>query len=83
VHGGELGAPRGREGVVPAHVAGADKEDVAGPGLGGLAGGDGVERGGGDLVRFKGVDGDVVGLGPGDVVEEDAAADDAASFDPG
>jgi hypothetical protein len=72
--GGGLGEG---EVLVGGEPAGADEEDVSWL-EGGvvLVGGDGEELGEGDAGAGEGVDGDVVGLGPGEPVEEDAPAGD-------
>lgn len=72
--GGALGEG---ETMVGGEPAGADEEDVAGLESGVvLVGGDGEELGEGDAGAGEDVDGDVVGLGPGEPVEEDAPAGD-------
>ena len=68
--------------IVPFDEPGAHKQDIAGAELGALGGGDGFKVGGGDGVAGDRGVVDVVGLGVGEVVEKDGAADDAAVLRP-
>lgn len=69
-------------GIVPPDPAGADDQDVARVQFETLVFGDFVEVFDCYLVARHGVVFDAFFVGPGCVVQEDAAADDAASFRP-